>query len=208
MIDLPAPTPAVRLLGGGCYEEYRRSFPSHWCWRFPRPRAAPPPEGDALQAIAPYVTEQTLLVVRMDVARLDVTASSPWPATASARPWRVTRLRTSRPHRLDSDQLKNQARQWSAQFAKAGGREFFALYGLMDLHRGTPLVVVPMPASGGDAAAIIRLMTAAAHSLAAGLAADGRTRPDGGGRQADRPGHRRRTAGESIRWPRSSPPAA
>lgn len=95
----------------------------------------------AAKTIAPFIDDETLAVVRIDVARLNVDAvlaelkklvPVPMEEVAKAQPLADKAVR---------------------DFKAAGGQEAYVVVSLRDLPRNPPLIVVPV-AAGGDAAAM------------------------------------------------------
>src|SRR5262245_32799845 len=105
-------------------------------------------EPDALAArVAPYLDEQTVIVLRVDLARVDADAyfaklAGVWKGGAK-----------------ELDGLKQTLGQALADFTKAGGKDLYLVFSLADLMSG-PFVVVPLEA-GADEKAIGKALSAA-----------------------------------------------
>src|SRR5436305_5739006 len=92
----------------------------------PQPRA----EASA-QAIAPYLSEQTIALVRLDLPRL----------SSNSLVGKLVDLVYR--NRQDSEAVQKEARRWLGDFSKAGGKEIYVVVDLADLPSG-PFVIVPL----------------------------------------------------------------
>src|SRR5438094_3129660 len=81
------------------------------------------------KALAPFLDEQTIAVVRVDLSRLDVDRFSRW----------VTRVTRSDPK--EAAEPREALRQVVEGLTKAGVRDVYFVLSLADLPDGTPLVV-------------------------------------------------------------------
>ena len=98
------------------------------------------------KVIAPFLDEETILVVRVDASRLSVD-----PILAMAADWFPQA-------KGDIQKAAAPAREALAAFTRAGGREFYLVVSLADIslmtpHRLSPLVLVPL-APGADEKAV------------------------------------------------------
>jgi hypothetical protein len=100
------------------------------------------PEARA-KALAPYLDEQTLAVLRIDLARPDAEAVALKIAEIASAPG-------------DPTDRKPQVRKWLADFTRAGGKELYLLFGVGDFF-DAPLVVAPLAAEarGKEIAALL-----------------------------------------------------
>jgi hypothetical protein len=100
------------------------------------------PEARA-KALAPYLDEQTLAVLRIDLARPDAEAVALMIAEIASTPG-------------DPADRKRQVRKWLADFTRAGGKELYLLFGVGDFF-DMPLVVAPLgaEAKGKEIAALL-----------------------------------------------------
>ncbi|HTU17718.1 MAG TPA: DUF1559 domain-containing protein [Gemmataceae bacterium] len=90
------------------------------------------------RAIAPFVDEQTVGVVHIDLTRIDAEALLNWVAE-------VGRLEAK-----EIEEPRRELRGWLADFTKAGGKELYFVVSLADLPRDPLLLIVPL-AAGADA---------------------------------------------------------
>ncbi|HZL37745.1 MAG TPA: H-X9-DG-CTERM domain-containing protein [Tepidisphaeraceae bacterium] len=119
-------------------------------------RAAGP---DPAAAIAPYIDEQTLVVVRIDLAALDIQA---------ARQWLDQTLKTGR----DAAQAGQVAPivdrgfgaliQWRDDFRKAGGHDLCFVFGLNDASENSGFLLATLDANA-NAKAVGELMESGPH---------------------------------------------
>jgi len=107
------------------------------------------------QMVAPYVDDQTLGVLHVDLSRLDIDATEKLLLDA---------IQATKLDAVDKDDVKTGLRQglpeirrWVAEFRKAGGRHVFIVMRFGDLHRSPGLVIAPLE-QGGDAKAISALL--------------------------------------------------
>jgi hypothetical protein len=100
------------------------------------------PEARA-KALAPYLDEQTLAVLRIDLSRPDAEAVALLIAQVAAHP-------------DDPADRKPQVRKWLADFTRAGGKELYFLFDI-DHFFDRPLVVAPLGAGarGKEVAALL-----------------------------------------------------
>jgi hypothetical protein len=95
------------------------------------------------RALAPYLDEQTLAVLRIDLARPDVEAIALKIAEIASVPG-------------DPTDRSPQVRKWLADFTRAGGKELYLLFAAGDFF-DAPLVVAPLAAEarGKEIAALL-----------------------------------------------------
>ncbi|MCK4624719.1 MAG: hypothetical protein KAV00_05360, partial [Phycisphaerae bacterium] len=100
------------------------------------------PAGQAYDAaaitktIAPFVDDQTLVVIRIDFSRLDVDAT--WARFMEL-------LKVTKDHDVkDIVGAKGEVERWVKDFVKAGGKDFFFVFSLADLPAEPYFVVVPL----------------------------------------------------------------
>ncbi len=109
--------------------------------------AAPAPAEDfgaaRAKALAPYIDEQTVAVVRLDMTKADADALFKLLGDLGAL------------DPGDEKEFKPVVARWLSAFKKAGGRELDYVFGLAD--EGLPLVVVPL-GEGADVKALTDLL--------------------------------------------------
>src|SRR5262245_6534104 len=83
-----------------------------------------------LSAVAPLITDQTVIVARIDLPHIDVDA------------W-LDLVEPLLPRAADAKQAdRNEAKAWLEAYRKKGGREVYVVYGLNDVP-GTPCLLTP-----------------------------------------------------------------
>jgi hypothetical protein len=113
------------------------------------PAAAADNSADAearAKAVAPFLDDQTILVMRADLTRIDPDAL-------------LTKLGETVPvPPKELAEAKQLSRQWVAEFTKAGGKELYLIFSLADLSAERPMfAVVPLP-EGAKARALQGLL--------------------------------------------------
>lgn len=89
-----------------------------------------------VKTIAPFVEEQTLVVVRIDFSRLDVEAT--WARFQEL-------FDATKDHDVkDLVAAKGEVKRWTKDFIEAGGRDLFFVFSLADLPANPYFVVVPL----------------------------------------------------------------
>ncbi len=111
---------------------------------------APPLAAAEARTIAPFLDEQTFLVARLDVARLNVEATLQWIPELLGR--------AGEPSQELAAELakgKGLVQEWAESFRRAGGRQLYVVVTLADLPPLPVFVVVPLE-EGASAETIIK----------------------------------------------------
>lgn len=106
-------------------------------------------DGDArARALAPYVDEQTVVVARVDLTRIDTDALLNWA------------IEVGRLEPKEIEESRREMRGWFGDLTKAGGKEMYVVVNLADMPNGSPLAIVPL-AADVNAKAVLRVLNRA-----------------------------------------------
>ncbi len=127
-------------------------------------------ERSAPEVLAPFVDEQTVLILRLDLARADVAATAAWLDASLGNAG--LEARDVDFARASMKQAAAVAEQFVASMKKAQARELYMLYSLADFPDSTPTFVVPLQ-KGADARTIGNLLSTGTAEGGHGPAASG-----------------------------------
>lgn len=108
----------------------------------------------ALQGVAPFVDQETVLLLHVDLTQIDVAALArkyqpDRPADVPEEQWEQLEAQ--------SEQVQTMAQDWITQFKQAGGRDIYVIASQQDFDDEAPVMVIPL-AANADAAALQAFM--------------------------------------------------
>lgn len=110
-----------------------------------------------VEAVEPFVGDQTWLVARADLTGIDLNAARQCADQLADAP-ELKQFGVAL--RTDIDALVDRGRIWSDQFKKAGGKSIWTVVGV-DADRPAPTVAIVVPlAAGSDESALTKLLSA------------------------------------------------
>jgi hypothetical protein len=140
----------------------------------PQPAAAPVAGAAGLDAVTPFITENTDLVVAIDLSNVNA---------EQVHTWMQNQMQKAGVDKATMDKMQEEAKpemekatQWLTQFKQAGGRRMYVVASVQEIMTHGPVVIVPVEGQA-DGQALAKIFEAQMDGAAAPGAAPGAEAP-------------------------------